>query len=100
MTPLEFKAWFDGFTENLKGPPNAKQWKRICKRVKEIDSTSIFPLFVERWRPYRVYFGDAWSSSTSKASRISEIWTTDEAQACLYNAGKAEFKQIEASASA
>lgn len=32
MTPSEFKAWFDGFTEALDGVPSKDQWARIKKR--------------------------------------------------------------------
>lgn len=32
----EFKAWFEGFTENMKQPPSAKAWARIKERVGEI----------------------------------------------------------------
>jgi hypothetical protein len=37
MTPQEFKAWFEGYTEALDDIPTAKQWKRIRTRVAEID---------------------------------------------------------------
>jgi hypothetical protein len=36
MTLSEFKAWFEGFTEAMDGPPDAKQWARIQSKVKEI----------------------------------------------------------------
>ena len=29
----EFLAWFDGFSENIEGAPNAKQWERIKARI-------------------------------------------------------------------
>ena len=55
MNLSEFKAWFEGFTESLSGPPNAKQWKRICEKValiKDAPATT-YPVFVDRWvRPY------------------------------------------------
>lgn len=35
-TVSEFKAWFEGFTEAMDGPPDAKQWARIQSKVKEI----------------------------------------------------------------
>ena len=50
MTLSEFKAWFEGFTENIDGKPNEKQWKRIKARVKEIDGTPVTPIVIERWR--------------------------------------------------
>lgn len=52
MTLQEFKAWFEGYTESLNGPPGEKQWKRICDRVKQIDGTvTSYPVFVERYYP-------------------------------------------------
>lgn len=52
MTPAEFKAWFDGFTEGMDGPPSAKQWKKITDKVKSIDGTSVMtPIYVDRWWP-------------------------------------------------
>ena len=52
MTPQEFKAWFDGFTENCDGPPNEKQWDRIKARVAEINGVSItYPVYVDRYYP-------------------------------------------------
>lgn len=41
MTLAEFKAWFEGFTEDMAARPTDKQWKRIKARVKEIDGTAI-----------------------------------------------------------
>jgi hypothetical protein len=52
MTPQEFKAWFDGFTESLDNTPNEKQWKRIKERVAEIDGKPITEqVFIDRWWP-------------------------------------------------
>lgn len=58
MTLQEFKAWFDGFTEEMSGAPNKKQWERIKKRVKEIDGTAVtYPVFVDGyWRPSYPYW--------------------------------------------
>lgn len=36
MTLPEFKAWFEGFTETMEGPPNEKQWARIQERIAEV----------------------------------------------------------------
>jgi len=41
MTLSEFKAWFEGYIEDMDGPPSAKQWKKVKARVKEIDGTTI-----------------------------------------------------------
>jgi len=53
MTPNEFKAWFDGFTEAFSGTPTKAQWARIKARVAEIDGQPITErVFVDRWWPY------------------------------------------------
>ncbi len=52
MTPNEFKAWFDGFTEALEGSPTKKQWDRIKSRVAEIDGKAITErVYVDRYLP-------------------------------------------------
>ncbi len=52
MTPNEFKAWFDGFTEALTGTPTKEQWKRIKARVAEIDGKTVtYPVYVDRYLP-------------------------------------------------
>ena len=52
MTLAEFKAWFEGFTEDMDDRPTEKQWKRIRARVKEIDGTvTSYPVFVDRYYP-------------------------------------------------
>lgn len=54
MKTSEFKAWFAGYVENLDGPPNKKQWKRIQARVDEIDGVAVTEhVFIDRyWRRY------------------------------------------------
>jgi hypothetical protein len=47
MTIAEFKAWFEGYTEEMVGPPSPEQWKRIMARVSELGRTGVlFPRFV------------------------------------------------------
>jgi hypothetical protein len=60
MTPNEFKAWFDGFTEAFEGRiPTKAQWGRIKDRVSEIDGKSVTQtVFVDRYvRSYPYYYG-------------------------------------------
>jgi hypothetical protein len=78
MTLAEFKAWFDGFTEGFSGPPTAKQWARVCARVKEIDGEPVTErIFIDRYwpiypnRPYVTWGmndGTVASSGTSYSS--------------------------------
>ena len=64
MTLSEFKAWFEGFTEDMEGPPNEKQWKRICERLATVTAPTAFPPTILRdpvpddpFRPYRYAVG-------------------------------------------
>jgi len=59
MTPTEFKAWFDGFTEAFyKEVPTSKQWKRIVERVGEIDGKSVTErVYVDRYVPQYPTYG-------------------------------------------
>lgn len=63
MTPQEFKAWFDGFTEAIDKAPTQKQWDKIKERVSEIDGRQTsYPIYVDRyvrpayphWYPYGI----------------------------------------------
>lgn len=73
MEICEFKAWFEGFTEDMTGQPNAKQWKRIKQRVKQVDGTPTTErVFIDRYwhryEPYWTYTGLTFSgTSTSTA---------------------------------
>lgn len=41
MTPQEFAAWFEGFTEAFDRVPSKAQWERVKERVAEIDGKNI-----------------------------------------------------------
>lgn len=58
MNLAEFKAWFEGFTEDLSGPPNKKQWTRIQERVAEITGQAVsYPVYIDRYvRPLQPYW--------------------------------------------
>ncbi len=68
MTLQEFKAWFDGFTENMGEAPTKLQWARIQARVKEIDGAAItYPVFVDRyWPPLPAYPAYPWTTSCTQ----------------------------------
>ena len=52
MTPNEFKAWFDGFTEAFTDCPTKVQWTRIKARVAEIDGKPMTErVYVDRYYP-------------------------------------------------
>lgn len=89
MLVAEFKAWFEGFTENMSGIPNKKQWDRIKKRVEEIDDEPITErIFTDRYyRPYK----DWW-----EWDRPRSYWTSTAGSTAysLQSAGKAEWKAL------
>lgn len=43
MKPEEFKAWFEGFTESIGGPPNEQQWARIKEQVGRLAAQTASP---------------------------------------------------------
>lgn len=120
MTPNEFKAWFDGFTEAMGGLPNETQWAKIKARVAEIDGKAIsYPVYVDRYWPrtwpryddsWRLYYGATGAFPLSGGvsySGNSEPRTTlqcravsnggvgsieFDSMAALYAVGKADFE--------
>jgi hypothetical protein len=78
MTPNEFKAWFDGFTEAFDKTPSQKQWARIKERVAEIDGKTVTEkVFVDRYwqyipytRPpyYGPYYGSIYATNSGVGS--------------------------------
>lgn len=63
MTLSEFKAWFEGFTENIEGEPTAKQWKKIKSRVAEINGNSVTERYFYDHYWHRPWVGP-WYSTT------------------------------------
>lgn len=67
----EFRAWFEGFTENIVARPTVAQWRRIVERVAEVnDEPTPWPIFIDRYvEPYRpwwpVHLPTLWSSDGS-----------------------------------
>lgn len=61
----EFKAWFEGFTEDMDGPPSPKQWRKIQARVKEITADyTPATVFIDRYvYPYRRYYDGVYGAT-------------------------------------
>lgn len=97
MNLQEFKAWFDGFTENLEAAPTAKQWKRIKEQVSAIDGAPItYPVYVDRYvRPWYPYQG--WPAANTSAAGscnhdegLSVARASFDGVQAMYAAGKME----------
>lgn len=97
MNLSEFKAWFEGFTENISGQPSKKQWARIQERVGEITSEpTSYPVFVDRYvRPYQPWWGTytlRYQSSSTAPTYSGETLTNNTT--AFVNAGRAEAAQV------
>lgn len=66
MKTSEFKAWFEGFVENLDGAPTAAQFDKIRAKVAEIDETAVTErVYLDRYvYPHRKWWGDYWSTTS------------------------------------
>ena len=102
MTLSEFKAWFSGYTEDMGGPPNAKQWKRVKKVVQDIDGTAITEyVYLDRYwtTPWREKWGYGhtgdplpnWPTVTVTNTKLTGDGGTASALDAMYTAGKAEY---------
>jgi len=102
MNLSEFKAWFEGFAENMDGPPNAKSWDRIQKKIKSISAepTEIRHIYHEWPHIYRRYWGPYLSGgnpniaySIASASNSSATLSVTDVFADI---GREEAKSISA----
>ncbi len=82
MTPAEFKAWFDGFTEAMTGMPTKAQWTRIKERVGQIDGSPLTREVIYKYWPWYThypYYTPTYSgwSSVSGCSSVVPLTSTD-----------------------
>ncbi len=85
MTLGEFKAWFEGFTENLPPSPSPKQWTRVKDRIGEIDDIATTdPVYFDRhydhhkpwWgttKPFEYTAPNYWMTSTSTGTSSEDL---------------------------
>jgi|SRR5882672_2013799 len=98
MTLAEFKAWFEGFTEEMDEAPSKKQWERIKKRVKEIDGVTVTErVFVDRYQYWPRPHPHNWvqpmnqyqSAMQNKSPPLRGDFSSSQAMRLL---GRAEYK--------
>src|SRR5262245_37913344 len=78
MTPQEFKAWFEGFTEAIDGTPTKAQWKRINERVAEIDGKPVTErVYVDRYLP--TYIPPVYTAPTPLTWPYRTVWSSGSA---------------------
>jgi len=98
MTLPEFKAWFEGYTENISKQPTQKQWARIQERVSEIDSKPVTEkVFIDRyWKDYQpTWYGPYVTYTSGKKSDNTTITCSNQTSgfsstSAFYALGKAE----------
>lgn len=109
MTPKEFKAWFEGFTEAMDGQPTPAQWAKVKERVAQIDGTpTSYPVYVDRYvprrywelEPYRVWckadtipaaFEEQLSVASMGGMRVTADGVTFNPEGAMHMLGKADF---------
>ncbi len=100
MTLAEFKAWFEGFTEEMDGAPNEKQFERIKAKVKDIDGVAITKtVFVDRYLPAGPYWHqryDVFGVAQSNAAAVGKSYDVGSfnSQNAMLDLGKAEYKSV------
>ena len=101
MRLSEFKAWFEGFSENIGDQPTKKQWKRIQLRVEEIDGTPLTREIIrERYvEPYRPWWPVTWYSGGTATGGLG-LSNTNGMQSVptIYNCGQIEARALQESA--
>ena len=116
MTPKEFKAWFEGFTEAIVGMPTEAQWKKVKERVSQIDGNPVsYSVYVDRYwprpRPYwespywvRMAAGGTGGMTLSCAQSYEMLDSSPrnlpqppfDSQTAMYAAGRADFDEARA----
>ena len=110
MTPSEFKAWFEGFTEAFSGVPTRAQWTRVKERVAEIDGKPVTEkIFIDRYwpqyfqnYPYIQTLQPLWgcrnTTTTSLGNNTTHLQnhTAYTASNAMYALGKADAQSLTA----
>lgn len=87
MNLSEFKSWFEGFTENLDGVPNPKQWARIRAKIGEIKDApattrvEYIYSYPQYWQPYQpVRWGTYYSTNIGGSVQAHQNYQQAQAQ--------------------
>lgn len=101
MNLQEFKAWFEGYTENISTSPTYSQWERIKKRVEEIDGTATpEKIFVDRYInqhpfPWNNHFPNFYTGGVGSAERTASDWNKHHCLNAVANYSASEaFNQL------
>ena len=97
MTPQEFKAWFEGFTEAFSGTPTKAQWARIKDRVAEIDGKSVTEkVFIDRYLPQYIYTTPYWQQLPARYFPYTSTISPNTSSSYVANVQNAAFNSVTA----
>lgn len=89
MTINEFKAWFEGYTENIHKVPTQKQWARIVERVSDIEvEPSKCHHYYRELQPWRPWY-PTWYSNTG-GTLTTTLGNATSSGVSVYNVSAAE----------
>ena len=102
MNLQEFKAWFEGFSENMNGVPTKKQWEKIQAKIATIEDKPpmSYPVFIDRYRhwfdswPYRPIYATSGYAQTSNNLTVSQPSSPNNTYLATIGAGSGDIKQF------
>lgn len=95
MTQGEFKAWFEGFSENIKGAPTQKQWARIQERVSQIDGHELTTKVIHEWYPrYWYTYTPCLTAGVTTTTIANKLTTATNTASFLGQMGATEARAL------
>jgi hypothetical protein len=77
MNLSEFKAWFEGFTEDMEERPSAKQWARVKEKISQIKDAPPVTQHVFHdyyYRPWRRWYeGPIWQGNIAYSTGMKSL---------------------------
>lgn len=103
MNMSEFKAWFEGFSEVMTGPPNDAQWARIKERVAQIDGQpTSYPVYLREhgypvgreWWVYPNTMPTVTCGGSATSGYVQNVEIPFDAQAAFDSLGHADYQKV------
>ncbi len=114
MQVNEFKAWLEGFGEGMEGPPSEVQWKKINKKINELDDEITYryyrdqywehpwgdqgPWHTEKYWTHPWALPTTWTGTTSGTPLGNTLYTTNTVTAGTVKTGSNFYDQGRADA--
>ena len=87
MQVNEFKAWLEGFGEGMEGPPSEVQWKKINKKIDELDDEVTYRYYRDWYwtHPWSLPVGGDFQTLTTSTPEIT--WTSGTTNTYIHTKG-------------